>query len=182
LGFDALGVLALFSTAGFTLKLADLGGELRISNLAFFSAGICGILFGILIAESSFSSAIVSGIVLGVAVAGKINRVNLVFGLAVATLTAFILGFSVPLVWLLLIAALFAFLDEILHDRFAVRAGLLNGLFAYRCCLKLAVIGLAVLNLLPLLYAGGFLLFDITYDVAAVLFDRLGVVPWLRKF
>lgn len=182
MSFHIWGLLALFSAAGLTLKLADLGGELRISNLAFFSAGICGILFGALIVESGFSSAIVLGAVLGVAAAGKINRANLVFGVVVAVLTALILGFSMPLAWLLLVVALFAFLDEVLHDRFIVKSDLLNRLFAYRCCLKLAMIGLAALNLLPLLYAGGFLLFDLTYDVAAVLFDKLGIVPWLRKF
>ena len=103
--------------------MADLSGELGIRDLGLFSAGVCGGLLGILMTESRFSSAIVLGIVVGVAIAGKINQVNLIVGLAVAGLTAVILGFVTPSIWLLATVAFFAVLDEVLHGRFAGRHG-----------------------------------------------------------
>lgn len=174
-------LLIIFSLSGFTLKVADLSGELGLRALGLLSAGVCGVFLGILITESRFSSAIVLGIIVGVAIAGKINQVNLIAGLAVTTLTALVLGFVTPSIWLLVAVAFFAVLDEVLHGRFAGRHGPLAKFFSYRCCLKVAMLALVVLAFLPLLYAVGFIVFDLTYDVAQAIFSRLRTMPRLRK-
>lgn len=161
--------------------MADLSGELNVRNLGLLSAGVCGGLLGILITESKFSSAIVLGIVVGVAVAGKINHVNLFAGLAVAVLTAVILGFVTPSFWLFSTVTLFTVLDEVLHDRFVGKRGPFADFFSYRCCLKLFMLVVAMLALLPLLYAVGFLAFDLTYDATQVLFSGLRIMPRLEK-
>lgn len=161
--------------------MADLSGELKFRNLALLSAVICGGLLGILITESRFSSAIVLGIIVGVAITGKINQVNLITGVAVSLLTAVILGFVVPSIWLLATVAFFAFLDEVLHDKFAGKRVPLANFFSYRCCLKLTMLAVAILALVPLLYTAGFLAFDLTYDAAPFLFSRLGVMPRLKQ-
>ena len=162
--------------------MADLSGELNIRKLALLSAGVCGGLLGMLMTESRFSSAIVLGIIVGAAITGKINQVNLLAGVAVAILTAVILGFVTPSIWLLATVAFFAVLDEVLHDQFAGKRGLLANFFSYRCCLKLTMLAVAILALLPLLYAVGFLAFDLAYDATSILVSRLGVMPWLKKF
>lgn len=174
-------VLIMFSISGLTLKLADFSGEWGVHALGFFFAGVCGILFGVLISESEFSSAIILGIIIGTAAAGKINRPNLVFGVIVIAVTIFMAGYATPLMWFLLTVTFFAFLDEVGHDRFMGLRGLIASFFHYRCGLKLTVSLLAVLGLLPYLYAGGFLTFDLTYDAAAILISKLRIMPRLEK-
>ena len=164
------------------MKIADLSGELNLRNLALLSAVVCGSLLGILITESRFSSAIVLGVIVGVAVTGKINQFNLIAGVAVTFLTAVILGFVMPSIWLLAIVAFFAFIDEVLHDQFAGKSFPFTSFFSYRCCLKLTMLILAILALLPPIYPVGFLAFDLTYDITPLIFSRLGVMPRLKKF
>lgn len=163
------------------MKVADLSGELGSRRLALLSAIVCGCLLGILITESSFSSAIILGVILGVALTGKINQLNLIIGAAVTFLTALLLGFVMPSIWLLAIVAFFAFIDEVLHDQFAGKSVPLAKFFSYRCCLKSFMLIVAILALVPPIYPIGFLTFDLTYDFSQVLFSRLGVMPWLKK-
>lgn len=177
---DAI-LLTIFSITGFTLKVADFSGEWRSRDVSILFAAISGLLLGLLITESAFSSAIVLGIIIGVGASGKINKPNLVLGVIVVVITALIFGFSTPSFWHLLIIASFAFFDEVGHGRFAGRGGFLAKFFSIRGSLKLVVILLAVIESLPILYAGGFLVFDLTYDLTTFLIEKLRIVPRLEK-
>ncbi len=177
---DAI-LLITFFLAGFTLKLADFSGEQFNNYISILFGVVSGFLLGLLTTDSAFSSAIVLGVIIGVGASGKINKPNLVIGLIVIAVTALIFGFYMPSFWLLLIIALFAFFDEVEHDRFVGKGGFLAKFFAIRGSLKLLVIFLAAIGSLPILYAGGFLVFDLTYDLTTFLIMKLRIMPRLAK-
>jgi len=181
LNFPDVILLTIFSISGFTLKVADFSGEWRDRNASILFAFISGFLLGLLITESAFSSAIILGMIIGVGASGKINKPNLVLGIVVVVITALIFGFSTPSFWHLLIIAFFAFFDEVEHNRFTGRSGFLAKFFSIRGSLKMVVILLAAIGSLPILYAGGFLVFDLTYDLTTFLIKKLRIVPRLEK-
>jgi len=170
-------LLIIFLAAGISLKLADTTGERSRSVLSYLLAALSGVLFGILISESKISSAIMLGIVIGVMASAKVNKPNLVFGLVVALITAAICGFAIPVVWLFLAVATFAFIDEIGHNRYSKLKSPLRWFFQYRCSLKVTIVFLMIMTVLPLVYCGGFLLFDAGYEATSALVDRLGPMP-----
>jgi len=170
-------LLIIFLAAGISLKITDTTGERGHSVLSYLLAGLSGVLFGILISESKISSAIMLGIVIGVMASAKVNKPNLVFGLAVAIITAIICGFTIPTLWLFLAVTTFAFIDEVGHNRYSKLKSPLGWFFQYRCSLKVAIIFLMIMTVLPLVYCMGFLLFDAGYEAASALLDRLGPMP-----
>lgn len=161
----------LFGLAGFTLKLSDHTGEKRRGAIPFIIAGMCGLIFGTLVSESSFSSAIVLGIIVGVGLSKKIDRKNLVFGLAMTAFSALLLGPELPTAWLLVVVASSSFLDELSHDRLTTKGGV-GMLFRYRPILKATIVVSAVASALSWVYAIAFLLFDLSYDVTGALLAR----------
>lgn len=161
----------IFGLAGFTLKLADHTGERSRGAAPFAVAGICGLIFGALVSESGFSSAIVLGIIIGVGLSKKIDRKNLVFGLAMTAFSALLLGPELPIAWLLVVVTLSSLLDEYSHDRLAVKSGV-GIIFRYRPILKAAIVVSTVVSALPWVYAVAFLLFDLSYDATGALMER----------
>jgi len=164
-------LVVLFGLAGFTLKLSDYTGERSRGTTPFLIAGACGLILGALISESPFSSSIVIGIIIGVGLSRKIDRRNLVFGLAMTAFSALLLGLQVPAVWLLVVVALASFLDELSHERLATRGGA-GWLFRYRPILKAAIVVSAIALALPWVYAVAFLFFDLSYDATGELLVR----------
>jgi len=164
-------LMLLFGLAGFTLKLSDYAGERDKGSPAFLVAGICGLTLGALISESPFSSSIVLGIIIGVGLSKKIDRKNLMFGLAMTAFSALLLGPELPTAWLLVVVALSSFLDELSHDRLTTKSGV-GMLFRYRPILKATIVVSAVASALSWVYAIAFLLFDLSYDVTGVLLAR----------
>jgi hypothetical protein len=170
-------LLVIFLAAGISLKVADTTGERSRSVLSYLSASLSGVLFGILISESKISSAIMLGIVIGAGASAKINKPNLVFGLAVAIVMATICGFAIPTMWLFLAVTTFAFIDEIGHNSYVKLKSPLRWFFHYRCLLKVSIVFLTLMTVLPLVYCVGFLLFDAGYEATSALIDRLGPMP-----
>jgi len=170
-------LLIIFLAAGISLKIADTSGERSHSVLSYLLASLSGVLFGILISESKISSAIMLGIIIGVAASAKVNKPNLVFGLAVAIATATICGFAIPTLWLFLAVTTFAFIDEIGHNHYTKLRKPLRWFFHYRCSLKVTIVFLMIMTVLPLVYGVGFLLFDAGYEATSTLVDRLGPMP-----
>ncbi len=167
-------VLVAYALSGVALKTADVLGETGKTWGAFLSAAIAAGLFGVLTAESAVSSALIFGIILGVTASKKVDRPNLVVGLIVTLIFAVCFGAQPPTPWLLITVAVFAFIDEVGHDRRRRQPGGPAVFFQYRLSLKLAMIGLALAAQIPALYLMGFLCFDLCYDGTSYLVKRVG--------
>lgn len=157
-------LLAIFILGGFTLKLADFFGEKGDNVRQYPPAVISAFTFGLLISESSYSSSIILGIIVGVTLSKKVNQVNLVLGLILSLLTALILGFQIPVLWLLAVISSFSLIDELCHDRFTEKMNRFRKFFNFRPILKIVMILMAAFSLIEVLYALAFLCFDLTYD------------------
>lgn len=166
---DEVVVLA-FAVGGVSLKLADFYGERESSAASYIYASVSAVALGLLISHSPISSSIILGIAFGVVLSGKVNRPNLIFGLALTLLTALIFSFKLPVLWLLLTVAFSSFIDEFTHDRLSKRFFFAN--FLLRPFLKLAILFITALSLISLVYAVGFFCFDLSYDTTSWLIER----------
>jgi len=158
-------LLIVFITGGITLKLADFYGERGDNIIQYFFAAIAAFSFGLLISDSPTSSSIILGIIIGVALSKKVNRPNLILGLVFTFLISGILGFSLPIPWLLIIVSIVSFIDELFHDKLATNKEWLRLFFRFRLSLKLVMLFLAILSLVEIIYFLGFLSFDFAYDI-----------------
>ncbi len=165
-------LVLVFVFAGVTLKLADFFGE-GGRRWGFVFAAASAVCLGVLMADNSVASSVVLGVVVGVLVAGKVDRLSLVFGLCLALVVGFVLGFKVPLVSVLGVVGVAAVLDEVCHDRFAGRGGL-GVFFRFRGVLKVAVLFLVAVMWVDLVDAVGFFGFDLSYDAVDVALVRMG--------
>jgi hypothetical protein len=168
---NPLAIVLVFSGAGATLKLADHFGENSQSLQAYACAILSGFFLGLLMHIGAEESSYVLGIVLGVVLGLKVNRLNLVAGLFVIGVVALALGFSIPDLRLVTVVAILSLIDEIGHDRFGERKGLIGLLFRYRAGLKSGTIILAVAILISLTTAAGFLCFDLSYDAVSYIVE-----------
>ena len=167
-----LTVIAVFSGAGITLKLADYLGEKGLNPLALATAVLSGVLFGLLGRMGSEESSYALGIIVGVALGGKINRPNLLAGLVTVAATCVILGVAFHILWLVVFVTALSLFDEAGHDRLASRTGAVGLLFRYRPSLKLGTLALAAAGLVSSTVAVGFLCFDLSYEVVSRLMPR----------
>lgn len=166
-------VLVAYALSGVALKTADVLGETGKTWGAFLSATISAGLFGVLTAESAVSSALIFGIILGVTASRKVDRPNLVVGLILTLIFAVCFGAQIPALWLLITVAVFAYIDEVGHDR-RRQTRVPAVFFQYRLSLKLAMIGLALIAQIPALNLMGFLCFDLCYDGTSYLVQGAG--------
>jgi hypothetical protein len=167
---DEVVVLA-FAVGGVSLKLADFYGERESSAASYIYASVSAVALGLLISHSPISSSIILGIAFGVVLSGKVNRPNLIFGLALTLLTALIFSFKLPVLWLLLTVALSSFVDEITHDRLSSKRFFFANFFLLRPFLKLTILSITALSLISVVYAVGFFCFDLSYDTASWLLN-----------
>jgi hypothetical protein len=169
-------VVATFSGAGVTLKLADHLGESGQSRKAYVPAILSGILLGLLFLAGRDESSYVAGIVLGVALGGKVDRPNLVVGLLTIGITGLMLVLFQrvfpPIPWLLAVVTGLALLDELAHDRLTGRGGLSGTLSGLRPSLKVATVIMALTGLVTVPAAAGFLGFDLCYEVTSLLINE----------
>jgi hypothetical protein len=93
-------------------------------------------------------------------------------GLVITLLTAFYFGFEMPILWLLLVVALFTFIDEVGHDRLHSTMGALTRVFRFRPTLKLLMIVLSGLTQIQIIYLVSFLCFDLSYDLTNYLLTK----------
>ena len=157
-------LLLTFTLAGISLKLADNYGA---SARGYLSAAVSAVCMGFLIADNSSSSSIVLGIMIGVTLAGKLDQLNLIFGLCATLISAAVLGFSVPNLPLLAIVLVAALLDEVGHEK-VKSPGILATFFHFRMVLKAVVASLALLMWIDLFHAVGFFCFDVAYDATNI--------------
>ena len=164
-------MILLFAFGGVSLKIADYYGERASKTISFISACVSALIFSLLISHNSISSSIIIGIILGVLFSGKINQLNLFFGLVMTLTIAFILNFQFPTLWLLFIVSLFSFIDELSHDRFSSMKHFAN-FFLLRPFLKMSFLVIAFLSLIELNYILAFFCFDLSYDFTNFLLNR----------
>jgi hypothetical protein len=164
LSFSFAVLLLIFTIGGITLKLADFYGERKKGYLSFIFAGFAAVCLGIILSISPTSAAIFFGIMIGVTVAGKLDNPNMVFGLFLTIGLAFLFGFQLPDIPLLILITLAALLDEIVHDTHILN-GFLFRFFSYRMILKMMIVLLTVSTWIHYSLALEFFCFDISYDL-----------------
>lgn len=158
-------LLTAFTLSGITLKASDFLGERGNTPISYLSAAVSAFIFGLLMSESAFSSSLILGIVIGVTLSQKVDRPNMLFGLILTLMVAFYFELKTPIPWLLLVVALFTFIDEIGHGKLSRKKGFSAFFFRYRMSLKLAMIILTSISLVQVIHLIGFLCFDLSYDL-----------------
>jgi hypothetical protein len=165
-------IILLFAFGGVSLKIADFYGERGSKIISFISASFAALFFGLLMSHNSISSSIVLGIILGVFFSGKINQLNLVFGLILTLTITLMLNFQFPNLWLLSIVTLFSFIDELTHDRYSSKNFFLAKFLLLRPFLKTVFLIIASLSLLEVSYMLAFFSFDLSYELTNFLLNR----------
>jgi hypothetical protein len=150
--------------AGISLKLADFYGEQKRGILAYAFAGLAAVCLSIIITVNSSHAAVFFGIIIGVTLAGKLDQLNMIFGLIFTILLAFLFGFQIPDIPLLIIITIAALLDEIGHGMKVVK-GFFSQFFRYRMILKVIIIILTISIRIHYSLAIGFFCFDLSYDL-----------------
>lgn len=166
--------------AGLSLKFGDdLLDEVDNPSLAWFPLGISGVLFGLLMTLSEWDLVLFTAILIGVLLSGKVNRRQYVIGFIAIGFILLLLG--IPditniLNWVALLIMLFmaSVLDEKGNDwtdaTLNPKAALL---FKYRFVLKISVLLLAIPWPGFIATAIGLWLFDVGYEVAGWVTQRL---------
>lgn len=156
--------ILIFSVSGVTLKLADFWGELERSLPAYSSAILTAVLFGSLAMQDSLNGALIFGLVLGVTVAQKVDRANLGVGVIATILFAVLFQAPLPSLWLFMVVASAASLDEVGHDRSTETQSWFTTVFRFRPILKLVMISLGVMTWIPYHIVINLLCFDLAYE------------------
>ena len=164
---DHLIVIIIFILTGFSLKLTDFLGEHSTGYTTYIIAVFSAFFISILISESEYSSAIAIGIVVCVFLSGKVNKPNLIVGLILTVFFSLLLGFAFPN-QIVIPISIFAFVDEIFHEKYEAHYKNLKLFLRFRPILKTAIILFFLLNWLPLMYFIGFFCFDLSYDLTSI--------------
>ena len=157
--------LLIFSVSGVTLKLADHWGELGLKLPAYSSAILTAGLFGSLAAQDPLNGALIFGLLLGVIVAQKVDRGNLGVGVLATILFAVLFHAPLPSLWLIMIVACAAALDEVGHDRSTDTSHWYAPAFRFRPILKLVMISLGAMTWIPYHIILNVLGFDLAYEL-----------------
>jgi hypothetical protein len=170
-------LFVLFIIAGVTLKFSDFFGEKNYFVSSIIFAGLSAITFGWLITIDEYSSAIILGIIVGVILSGKVDKLNLIFGLITSLFVSVLIGFKRPQLGILMYVSVFSFIDEIGHESFKTNKRFFKTFFRFRFTLKLVMIILGISSLIPIIYSISFLCFDLVYDSTDWILNKI----YLRK-
>lgn len=157
----------VFCVSGVTLKLADLWGERGLKFPAYSSAILTASFFGWLAAQNSLNGALIFGLLLGVIVAQKVDRWNLGIGVIATVVFAILFNAPLPSLWLIVVVACSAALDEVGHDRNTTTDNWYVVAFRFRPILKLVMISLGVLTWIPYHIVFDVLGFDLAYELTS---------------
>ena len=164
--------LAAFAVSGVTLKTSDFLGERENILPAILSAVASSLVFGVLMSESVFSSSLILGLFIGVAASRKVDRPNLILGVILTFVFALLFELKTPTMWLVIVVALFAFIDEWGHEKLTQKSGLKALFFRYRLTLKLVLSLLTLMSQIQALHLMGFLCFDLSYDLTNLILQK----------
>jgi len=172
-------ILLTFASAGFTLKVADVWGERKKGLPAYGASAAAAFLFWLLLQTDGSTATLMVAVVLGSLASLKVDRLNLVFGLAFLAALSAGLGFQHPKPVLLAALTALGFLDEKLHDHWGSRGGTAFWFFRLRGLMKVGAVSLGLTGQLTVFSVAGFMVFDSCYDLSSLL--PAGRVPELSR-
>jgi hypothetical protein len=162
-----------FAVLGAGLKYIDDAFDEKVFNkkIAYAIAPLLGILWAYTMIIDAFAATILLAILLGVLLKGKIDNIAHVIGLVVIIGVTVVAGVQLLFVPLIVLAAA-ALFDEVGNDRVDKSRFLVGGkrwqrfvigFFDQRWVAKVAILGLAVVSVLPWFFFVAMLLFDGSY-------------------
>lgn len=180
----------LYALSGFFMKFSDDALDVENNTILGILGGIiCVIGIGYLSVNFTDAATIFLAILLGTILSGKVDKIGHLVTLGI--FLAILAIFGMPYVGLgaLIVCTIAAWLDEVGNDRESLKGiKIVEKFFTYRCTLKIAVLILAVLGGLQMIYPQliipgmnffqpvtfiYFLLFDIAYEIAGLNFNRI---------
>lgn len=166
----------LFLLSGFFMKYSD---DLFDEKHDLKFASIFGILCGITSAAATIynidAAYIFIGILIGNLIALKIDGIHHIITLIVFLILCLICGIHEMNYLILLICIFAAFSDEIGHELISkvTQNKLINIFFEYRFVMKVVILGLAICGVFNILIFVCFILFELAYEMAGVVFKKL---------
>lgn len=186
-----------FALSGFFMKFSDEAIDVKNNkNLGIFADVIC-VVFTLLVSVVNGDAAcIFLSILIGTGLSKKIDSINHIIAAILFIILLVIIGFP-EFSWLCLIICIFAnLIDEYGNDKYDekieknsnVNETLLDKFFKYRCTLKVTVLILSLLGLVNVLFNNTIIsgimffqpttfillyIFDLSYEIAGVSFDRI---------
>lgn len=161
--------------SGLFLKLSDdFFDEKNNKFMAIVLAILCGVFTGIAVVNNLDAAYIFLGILIGNFIAFKVDGIHHMFTFIV--FAVFILIFNIPHLNLILLGVLVlsALIDEIGNDNEYIysRSIFLKYFFDYRFTMKLVIFVLAILGYLNIVSFILFILFELSYELARVIFEK----------
>ena len=166
-------IFLLFSIAGFTLKIGDdLIDEYNKGLAANIPLIISAIMFGFLIRINEDTAAIITSIILGVLFSKKIDSYQFQIGVIISYSIPLIFGIQYVIQLVNIILILFIFTTSAILDEFGDALSEKKNtmyILKYRPFMKIAAVISAMLAIISIDAAIGFLLFDFWYIIATYL-------------
>ena len=166
----------LFILSGFFMKYSDDLYDVN-HNLAFASVfGVfCGIASALAAVYSIEAAYIFIAILIGNLIAFKVDGLHHILTLIIFIFILLVGGIPDLNLVVLLICILAAFSDEVGHELISkvTQNKVLNLFFEYRFVMKIVILLLAVCGVFNILIFVCFILFEISYETAGILFESL---------
>jgi len=172
-------LLGSFAFLGAGIKYIDCVFDENVFNekLAYALAIVCGVFMGWLIVADQYAAVILISITLGVALGSKIDNIAFIIGaLLVLFVPLFLNQFQGILLFPIGILVLAEVIDDIgngLSDSKRIQNKIMQFFFRYRLTLEVALIGLVVFNVMPVIYWLCLVSFDLAYHFVGGYADRV---------
>ena len=165
-----------YAVSGFFMKYSDDEYDENLNKKNAIILGIlCGIITGFVSSINSDAACIFIAILLGNLIAFKIDGIHHLACLVTFILVFLFLGIPNLTFLPLIIIIIGAFLDEIGNDnkKLYLKSDFFKYFFDYRFTLKIVIFVLAILGVLRFESFIYFLLFEISYEIAGLVFKKL---------
>ena len=166
----------LFLLSGFFMKysddLLDVRHDLKFASLI---GVLCGIASGFATVYNIDAAYIFIAILIGNLLALKVDGINHIISLLVFVLICLIFGIPDLNIVILLICIFSALSDEVGHELISnvTDNTFLNLFFEYRFVMKVVIFLLAIFGIFDIWIFVCFILFELSYEMAGIVFERL---------
>ena len=174
MSYIILAVLFIFS--GFFMKFSDDAYDVNHDlNLATVFGILCGIASAVAAVSDVGATYIFLAILIGNLLALKVDGIHHIITLIIFVIVCLIYGIPELSLVTLIICVLSALTDEIGHETISkiTENKFLNLFFEYRFVMKIVILLLAVYGSLNVLVFVCFILFEISYVTAGIIFEKL---------
>ena len=167
-------LLLAYPILGAGIKYIDAAFDEKTFNkkIAYFVAPLLGILWAYTMMISPISATILLAVLIGVVVKGKIDNYAHLAGLVVILPIIFLTGIELMILPLIFLASA-ALLDEVGNDIIDNNKKYLNNnkiwqkfvvyFFDHRWLMKIAILGIAIIGIIPFYFFLAMLMFDYSY-------------------